>query len=53
MKEYFYALEGIKIENSPNLYKNICPFFHQNIRILNVSYNQIKNVEIFINNLPM
>jgi hypothetical protein len=45
MKEYFSAIEGIKIEHSPSLYQSVRPLIHSHIKILNISKNNITNLD--------
>lgn len=52
LKEYFNALEGIKIRNSLQFLKNVSSLFHQGIRILNISHNNISNISFILDSLP-
>jgi hypothetical protein len=52
LKEYFNALEGIKIHNSPPFLKNITHLLHPGIRILNITNNSLQNLNFFTDSLP-
>jgi Leucine-rich repeat (LRR) protein len=52
LKEYFNALEGIKIKNSLHFLKSSSHLFHQGIRILNISHNNISNINFILDALP-
>lgn len=44
MRDFLFALEGLKIDNSPYLYQNIKPYLHAGIRILNISNNNLNSL---------
>lgn len=52
LKEYFNALEGIKIKNSLQFLKNVPHLLHPSIRIMNISFNNISNISFILDVLP-
>jgi Leucine-rich repeat (LRR) protein len=52
LKEYFNALEGIKIRNSLPFLKNVGHLLHPAIRIMNISFNSISNINFILDALP-
>lgn len=41
MKEYFSALEGLKVDNSPHLLRALVPLFSPLLRLLNLAHNAL------------
>lgn len=52
LKEYFMALEGLKVKNSFPFLKNITHLLHPTLRIINFSYNSLSSANFLADSLP-
>jgi hypothetical protein len=51
LREYFNALEGIKIHHSAPFFKSVAPLLHPAIRIINITANNLTQLD-FLKDLP-
>lgn len=51
LREYFNALEGVKIHHSAPFFKSVAPLLHPAIRILNISANSLTQLD-FLKDIP-